>query len=148
MHKFGCANDYIQDISEVALSACASLFEMYAGLHSKRCRVRDVDVIEYLVHNSGFHHLRLMKLVDVITNIKFAAEGQPALGPDKPWNSVIGGNKFHMLMQHLARAKLEFGANLSVIDTEESEGCHKTFVKKPYLVSVNTVLAKLSNISS
>lgn len=49
--------------------------------------------------------------------------------------SIIRGNKFHMLMFHLARAKTSVGANLNTIDTQDSESCHKDFVKRPHQVS-------------
>ena len=134
MDQFGCHDEHLTDITDVVLSACASLFEMYAGLHCKKCRYRDVDVIEYLVHNAGFHHLRFMKLMDIISNIKYDKGGMLIKVPDLPWNSVIRGNKFHMLMHHLSMSKTHFGANLNVLDTEETEAKHKTVVKEAYKV--------------
>ena len=143
MHHFGYDNAFIQDISEVVLSACSSLFEMYAGLYCKQCRYRDVEVIKYLVHNAGFHHLRLLKLMSAIPHCR-SGDGHPIKASsseviDKAWKSLVKGNKFHMLMFHLSEAKLKFGANLNTIDTQETEGKHKTFVKQAYLVSYRTI---------
>lgn len=76
MRLFGFRDEIVQDISEVVASACSSLFEMYAALHSKRCRYRDVDFIEYLVHNAGFHHVRFMMLCTLLPQCKLD-DGNP-----------------------------------------------------------------------
>ena len=140
MRLFGIKEERIQDISEVVLSACSSIFEMYAGIHSKKCRYRDVNFIEYLVHNAGFHHLRFMMLCTTLPQCK-VVDGHPfkAQGDSLkkiPWSSVIRGNKFHMLMFHLAGAKRCVGANLGTIDTQDSESAHKRFVKRPHEVKL------------
>ena len=139
MRLFGFRDEIVQDISEVVVSACSSLFEMYAALHSKRCRYRDVDFIEYLVHNAGFHHVRFMTLCTLLPQCKLD-DGNPVklskeIFKKVSWQSIIRGNKFHMLMFHLARAKTSVGANLNTIDTQDSESCHKDFVKRPHQVS-------------
>lgn len=130
MHQFGIKDELIQDISEVVLSACASLFEMYAGLHSRECRINDVNHMEYLIHNAGYHHVRFTMLCSVIPLIKYDKAGK-LIKPDKPivWPSAIRGNKFHMLMFHLSQAKLQYGADLRIIDTQESESKHRSSVK-------------------
>jgi predicted cation transporter len=47
MKEFGFTHPLIQDLSEVVLSACASVLEMYAALHAKQCRYKDVRIVEY-----------------------------------------------------------------------------------------------------
>lgn len=134
--------DCIQDISDVVLSACASVVEMYAGLHCTKCTYRDERTIEYLIHNAGFHHLRLAMLKKVLPQCRIKKPSGPPIKWSKKdcplisWTSAVGGNKFHMLMFHLAKAKSVVGADLSIVDTQKSEGCHKIFVKEPYAVKV------------
>jgi hypothetical protein len=52
-----------------------------------------------------------------------------------PWDEAVGGNKCHLLRQHVVESKLWMGANPRQIDTELSEGFHKETVKKVFAQS-------------
>jgi len=67
MVSFGFTEPLISDVSDVVLSACASVVEMFAALQAGKCRYSEVSVIEYLIHNAGFHHLRLAMLLKAFT---------------------------------------------------------------------------------
>lgn len=138
MKEFGFTHPLIQDLSEVVLSACASVLEMYAALHAKRCRYKDVRIVEYLVHNACFHYVRLAGLLKALSHSKVDKhrKRKPIKVNDATmciWG--VGGNKFHYLQRHMSIVKREMGANMDSTDTQQSEKGHITFVKTSYQVS-------------
>ena len=138
MERFGCLHACIQDPSEVVVSACSSVLEIYAALHAPRCRYKDVEVIEYLVHNACFHHLRLGALLKALSRSKLDKSKKKPLKMeetefDNIWN--IGGNKFHYLQRHLSIIKRDMGSDMNTFDTQHSEHGHISLVKEGYKVS-------------
>ena len=127
------------DWSDIVLSAAASCLEMYLAITSKVLRVGDIPTVQYLVDCAVFHHVRLSRLFKSLQmsttekKKKRSSDGKRLLLV--PWEKAVGGNKCHLLRQHVVECKLWMGANPRQIDTELSEGFHKETVKKVFIQS-------------
>jgi hypothetical protein len=131
----------MQDVTDIVLSAAASCVEMYLAITSKVVRIGDIPTVQYLVDCAVFHHIRLSRF---FKSLKFSTDAKKATSSSKtdlslvPWEKAIGGNKCHLLRQHVVESKIMMGANPRQVDTELSEGFHKETVKKvfAYLLSL------------
>jgi hypothetical protein len=137
----GFEDPCMQDVTDIVLSAAASCVEMYLAITSKVLRVGDIPTVQYLVDCAVFHHIRLSRF---FKSLKFSTDAKKATSSSKtdlslvPWEKAIGGNKCHLLRQHVVESKIMMGANPRQVDTELSEGFHKETVKKvfAYLLSL------------
>ena len=135
----GIREDCMLDFSDVVLSAAASCLEMYLAITSKVLRVGDIPTVQYLVDCAVFHHVRLSRLFKSLQMSTTEKKKKKSSNRKHlclvPWDQAIGGNKCHLLRQHVVECKLWMGANPRQIDTELSEGFHKETVKKVFLQS-------------
>ena len=137
----GFHDDCMLDWSDIVLSAAASCLEMYLAITSKVLRVGDIPTVQYLVDCAVFHHVRLSRLfksLQMSTTEKKKKKKRSSDGKRlrlAPWDEAVGGNKCHLLRQHVVESKLWMGANPRQIDTELSEGFHKETVKKVFAQS-------------
>jgi len=129
----GFDEEGMQDISDMVLSAAASCLEMYFAITSKQLRKGDLPTVQYLVECSVFHHVRLSRLFKSLRMRPNNSSSSSSLERELvAWCDSIGGNKCHLLLQHVVESKEWFGANPRQIDTELSEREHKFSVKKTY----------------
>ena len=135
----GFRDDCMLDWSDIVLSAAASCLEMYLAITSKVLRVGDIPTVQYLVDCAVFHHVRLSRLFKSLqmstTEKKKKRSSDGKRLSLVPWDEAVGGNKCHLLRQHVVESKLWMGANPRQIDTELSEGFHKETVKKVFAQS-------------
>ena len=127
------------DWSDIVLSAAASCLEMYLAITSKVLRVGDIPTVQYLVDCAVFHHVRLSRLFKSLQMSTTEKKKKRSSDGKRlrlvPWDEAVGGNKCHLLRQHVVESKLWMGANPRQIDTELSEGFHKETVKKVFAQS-------------
>jgi hypothetical protein len=128
LSQIGLEDPILQDVSDVVLSACTSVFEMYQMFVSKELLYGDVDTLAYLVSNARYHHVRLAMLFKVLSDYK---DGEDWSGCDMNWYLAIGGNKFHLL-QHMVEAKRDLGADSRISDTELCEQMHIPSIREPF----------------
>ena len=130
--RLGFDEESMQDISDIVLAAAAACLEMYFAITSKQLRKGDLPTVQYLVECSVFHHVRLSRL---FKSLRLRPNGSKSSSRERTlieWCDAIGGNKCHLLLQHVVESKEWFGANPRQIDTELSEREHKFSVKKTY----------------
>ena len=125
----GVKEHVLEDITEVVMSASASVLEFVWVLSANSMLVKDADVMYYLTSNMQYHQLRLNMLVKIITT--FDSEQKFTL-PD--WRHVLDGDKKHAAI-HVVDAKLEWGAHLRTWDTELPESYWKDCLKMPHTMS-------------
>ena len=125
----GVKEPVLEDITEVVMSASASVLEFVWVLSANSMLVKDADVMYYLTSNMQYHQLRLNMLVKIITT--FDSEQKFTL-PD--WRHVLDGDKKHAAI-HVVDAKLEWGAHLRTWDTELPESYWKDCLKMPHTMS-------------
>jgi len=125
----GVKEPVLEDITEVVMSASASVLEFVWVLSANSMLVKDADVMYYLTSNMQYHQLRLNMLVKIITT--FDSEQKFTL-PD--WRHVLDGDKKHAAI-HVIDAKLEWGAHLRTWDTELPESYWKDCLKMPHTMS-------------
>ena len=125
----GVKEPVLEDITEVVMSASASVLEFVWVLSANSMLVKDADVMYYLTSNMQYHQLRLNMLVKIITT--FDSEQKFTL-PD--WRHVLDGDKKHAAI-HVVDAKLEWGAHLRTWDTELPESYWKDCLKIPHTMS-------------
>jgi len=125
----GVKEPVLEDITEVVMSASASVLEFVWVLSANSMLVKDADVMYYLTNNMQYHQLRLNMLVKIITT--FDSEQKFTL-PD--WRHVLDGDKKHAAI-HVVDAKLEWGAHLRTWDTELPESYWKDCLKMPHTMS-------------
>ena len=134
----GFTEECMLDISDIVLSAAAACVEMYFAITSKELRVGDIPTVQHLVDCAVLHHVRLSRLFKSLKLSTTVAKKAASSGKDPnlvPWNKAIGGNKCHLLRQHLVESKIWMGANPRQTDTELSESFHKDTVKKTFVQS-------------
>ena len=88
LSQIGIEDTKLQDVSDVVLSACASVFEMYQMFISKTLLYGDVDTLVYLKSNARYHHLRLAMLFKILSKYK---EGDDWRGAELSWELALGG---------------------------------------------------------
>jgi len=137
LSEIGIQDPKLQDVSDVVLSACASVFEMYQMFISKTLLYGDVDTLAYLMSNARYHHLRLAMLFKILSKYK---DGDDWTGAEIPWKQALGGNKFHLL-QHMVAAKRDLGADTRISDTEMCEQMHIPSIREPFAASNKQVVA-------
>jgi hypothetical protein len=123
----GFHEEGMQDISDIVLSAAAACLEMYFAITSKQLRKGDLPTVQYLVECSVFHHVRLSRL---FKSLRLRPNGSKSSSRERTlieWCDAIGGNKCHLLLQHVVESKEWFGANPRQIDTELSKREHKWY---------------------
>ena len=125
----GVKEPVLEDITEVVMSASASVLEFVWVLSANSMLVKDADVMYYLTSNMQYHQLRLNMLVKIITT--FDSEQKFTL-PD--WRHVLDGDKKYAAI-HVVDAKLEWGAHLRTWDTELPESYWKDCLKMPHTMS-------------
>ena len=119
----------VDDITEVVMSASASVLEFVWVVSSANMLVKDADVMYYLTSNMQYHQLRLNMLVKIVTSYD---RDQKFMMPD--WRQVLEGDKKHSAI-HVVDAKLEWGAQLRTWDTELPESYWKDCLKMPHSMS-------------
>ena len=119
----------VDDITEVVMSASASVLEFVWVVSSDNMLVKDADVMYYLTSNMQYHQLRLNMLVKIVTSYD---RDQKFMMPD--WRQVLEGDKKHSAI-HVVDAKLEWGAQLRTWDTELPESYWKDCLKMPHSMS-------------
>jgi len=128
LSQIGLQDPILHDVSDVVLSACASVLEMYQMFISKELLYGDVDTLAYLVSNARYHHVRLAMLFKVLSEYK---DGEDWSEYEFDWKLAIGGNKFHLL-QHMVEAKRDLGADTRISDTELCEQMHIPSIRIPF----------------
>jgi hypothetical protein len=101
----GFHEEGMQDISDIVLSAAAACLEMYFAITSKQLRKGDLPTVQYLVECSVFHHVRLSRL---FKSLRLRPDGSKSSSRERTlieWCDAIGGNKCHLLLQHVVESK-------------------------------------------
>ena len=129
MKRIGFEDTYIQDVSEVVLSAASSTVEMYMALTSKELRKSDCATVQYLIECAAFHHLRLAR---IFKSFRVTARFKGYVLSVPTFSECDGGNKLSYLRDHMVECKIWMGADPRHVDTEMSESCHKVVVKRAY----------------
>ena len=125
----GADHYLLQDVSEVVLSAAASVLEYVWVVSSKTMIRKDASVMYYLTSNMQYHQLRLAMLVKIITSYDAALSFEMPL-----WKGVLDGDKKHSA-RHVVDAKVEWGADIRTWDTELAESYWKDCLKTPHSLS-------------
>jgi hypothetical protein len=129
MRKIGFKDTYLQDVTEVVLSAASSTVEMYMAMTSKELRKSECGVVQYLIECACFNHLRLARIFKAFrVGDKF--KGSKLVVPS--FEDCGGGNKLEYLRKHMMQAKRWMGADPRQTDSEISECLHKLVVKRTY----------------
>ena len=125
----GIDEPVLDDVSEVVLSAAASVLEFVWVVSANTMLVKDAAVMYYLTSNMQYHQLRLAMLVRIVTTFN---REEDFIMPD--WKHVSEGDKKH-LARHIVDAKMELGAELRTWDTELAESYWKDCLKVPHHLS-------------
>ena len=125
----GADHYLLQDVSEVVLSAAASVLEYVWVVSSSTMLRKDASVMYYLTSNMQYHQLRLAMLVKIITSYDATTTFEMPL-----WKGVLDGDKKHSA-RHVVDAKVEWGADIRTWDTELAESYWKDCLKMPHSLS-------------
>ena len=125
----GAVHYLLQDVSEVVLSAAASVLEYVWVVSSSTMLRKDASVMYYLTSNMQYHQLRLAMLVKIITSYDATTTFEMPL-----WKGVLDGDKKHSA-RHVVDAKVEWGADIRTWDTELAESYWKDCLKMPHSLS-------------
>ena len=125
----GADHYLLQDVSEVVLSAAASVLEYVWVVSSSTMLRKDASVMYYLTSNMQYHQLRLAMLVRIITSYDATTTFEMPL-----WKGVLDGDKKHSA-RHVVDAKVEWGADIRTWDTELAESYWKDCLKMPHSLS-------------